>query len=137
VATVVRCADQLRHVYSTVASVERQTAGAREIVLVTDDSTPQAGREWLAAFSGRRGHTIAHAGRSTPGAVRNAGIRATRAPFVLCIDAGDRLDPRCHETAAAALDREPDVDVVTSSVHVFGPGSAERIVIPPGADLDA
>src|SRR2546427_6958275 len=137
VATIVRCADLLRHVYATVVSSERQTTGAGEIVLVTDDSTAPAGRGWLGDFARRRGHGTAHAAGPEPGAVRNAGIRATQSPYIVCVDAGDRLDPRFHEIAAAKLDADSGVDVVTSWMHVLGPGSDRQIVVPQGHDLDA
>src|SRR5438552_4010439 len=101
IATIVRCADLVGYVYATVASIRRQTIGGGSIVLVTDDTTAPAACQWLLSFARREGLLTAHAGRATPGAVRNAGIRATESNYVVCLDAGDRLDPRCHETAAS------------------------------------
>lgn len=137
VATIVRCSDLLRHVYATVVSIERQIGGAGEIVLVTDESTPRAGRSWVSEFARRRGHAAAHAERPEPGRIRNAGIRASESPYVVCVEAGDRLDPRFHERAAAKLEADSGVDVVTSWIQVLGPGSDRQIVVPQGHDLDA
>src|SRR5437899_4234644 len=136
-ATIVRCADLVRHVYATVATIRRQTTGAGSIVLVTDPTTAPAAREWLLSFARRDGLLTAHAERATPGAVRNTGIRAADSRYIVCVDAGDRLDPRCHEAAAGVLDANPKVAVVTSSIQVLGPGAAAEIIRPHGEDLDA
>ena len=96
VATVIRCADLVQHVYATLDSIERQTLGRGEIVLATDESTPAAARDWVAQLAAARGHLSVHASSSRPGAVRNTGIRATQSPYVMCIEAGDLLDPRFH-----------------------------------------
>jgi peptidoglycan/xylan/chitin deacetylase (PgdA/CDA1 family)/SAM-dependent methyltransferase len=145
VATVIRCADLVQHVYSTLASVERQTPGRGEIVLVTDDSTPALARDWIARLAAARGLVTAHSSASRPGAVRNTGVRATQAPHVMCLDSGDLLDPRFHEMACAKLDDEPDVDLVTSWILLRGPGSNRRVIAPlkdsagggAACDLDA
>jgi len=137
VATVIRCADLIQHVYSTLVSVERQTLGCGEIVLVTDDSTPAPARDWIARLAAARGLAAAHASASHPGAVRNAGVRATQAPHVMCLDSGDLLDPRFHELACAKLDDEPDVDLVTSWILLRGPGSNRRVIAPLLKDADA
>src|SRR5207247_292154 len=62
---------------------------------------------------------------------------AVESAYIICLDAGDRLDPRCHETAAVKLDAEPAVDVVTSSIQVLGPGAAATTITSHGQDLDA
>jgi peptidoglycan/xylan/chitin deacetylase (PgdA/CDA1 family) len=140
VATVIRCADLVRHVYSTLDSVERQTLGRGEIVLVTDESTPAPARDWVVKLAGARALVAAHAPASRPGAVRNAGVRATTSSYVMCLEAGDLLDPRFHEFTSAKLDEEADVDLVTSWIHLLGPGSNRRVIAPrtdAGCDLDA
>src|SRR5438874_1594092 len=137
ISTIVRCADLLRHVYTTVASVERQIGGGGDIVLVTDPSTPAVAGDWLRQFAARRGLAIAPAAARRPGAIRNAGMRATDSPYVVCVDAGDRLDPRFHEAMIGKLDGDPAVDLVTCSIHVFGPGARTQVVPAPAPDLDA
>jgi peptidoglycan/xylan/chitin deacetylase (PgdA/CDA1 family)/SAM-dependent methyltransferase len=138
VATVIRCADLTQHVYSTLDSVERQTLGRGEIVLATDESTPAAARDWVAQLAVVRGFMAVHTPVSRPGAVRNAGVRATQSPYVMCVEAGDLLDPRFHEMACAKLDEEPDVDLITSWIQLRGPGSTRRVVVTGvTCDLDA
>src|SRR5262249_5576671 len=118
-------------------SIERQTAGRGEIVLVTDETTPAAAGGWLESVAARRGLRLARAASAHPGAARNAGIRVTTSPYVMCLEAGDALDPRFHEIAVAKLEADPTVDVVTSGVQLLGPGSDSRIVMPARVDLDA
>src|SRR2546425_9833924 len=108
IATIVRCADLVHHVHATLESVERQTLGRGEIVLAIDPSTPPAARDWLAALAAQRELRIAHCSTTNPGAVRNAGIRVAESPYLMCLDAGDLADSRCHELACAVLDEAAD-----------------------------
>ena len=137
VATIIRCSDLMRHVYSTLESIERQTGGRGEIVLVTDESTPIAARDWLVHLAGARDLIVADAPSPRPGAIRNTGVRATKSEYLMCIGAGDLLDSGFHEASRAKLEEHPEVDVVTSWMQVVGPGSSRRIVMPEGYDLDA
>ena len=137
IATIVRCADLVRHMYATLASLENQDGGCGEIVIVTDDSTSAAGRNWLAQLAADRGFTLAEAPGTSPGGVRNAGIRASESPYVVCIDAGDRLNKSFNASLAERLDHNPSIDVVTSSIQVLGPGARQQILKPEGVDLNA
>src|SRR5207245_3177875 len=137
VATIVRCADLVRHVYPTVDAIERQRTATGEIVLAIDDTTPPSAQDWLQQLARRRKYLVVSAASPRPGAVWNAGIRATKSPYVMCTDAGDRVDSRFHEMGSARLDSDHSVHIVSSWVHVFGPGPEARILIPDGADLDA
>ncbi len=137
VAAVVRCADLVRHIYATLASLEQQEEASGEIVIVTDDATPEAARSWLARLAADRGLALAHASGTAPGSVRNTGIRATQSPFIVCLDAGDRLNRSFNATLAERLESNTSLDVVTSSIQVLGPGGRQQVVTPPGVDLDA
>ena len=87
IGVIVRCADAVRRVYDTLASVERQSQTVAEIVLVTDPSTPSAERPWLKAMAEGRGRVLVDATSPLPGAVWNAGMAATAAEVVVCIAA--------------------------------------------------
>ena len=136
VSTVIRCANRHDLVYSTVESVEAQDLGRSQIILVTDPSTPAGAGQWLTSFAGTRGHRVVTAASSLPGAIRNTGIAATSEPYVVCLDAGDILDPSFHAACVAALDTDPQVELVATSVLILGPGSERRVVNPPGCALD-
>ena len=128
VSTVIRCADLAHQLYSTLGSVECQTGGPGEVVLVADRSTSDNVKPWLAGVAETRGCAFVDAPHARPGAVRNAGVGATVSPYVMCLDVGDRLDPLCHQAFRAALDANDDIHLVTSQVLMLGPGSERRVV---------
>ena len=136
VSTVIRCADLAYQLYSTLRSVERQTGGPGEVVLVADRSTSDSIKPWLAGLADTRGYAFVDAPHAHPGAVRNAGIGATVTPYVMCLDAGDRLDRLCHQAFRAALDANDDIHLVTSQVLMLGPGSERRVVPDEPGQLD-
>ena len=136
VATIVRCADLVDRLYPTLESIERQSAGRGEIVFVTDESTSDRAREWIEALARSRGLSSAHAAAVRPGCIRNAGVRATISPYLMCLDAGDAIDARFHDLLREKLDTQSDVDVVTTGIRVVGPGSTRRIIVPPVCTLD-
>ena len=142
IATVLRCADLTPQVFNTLRSVERQAGGPGDIVLVADASTPAGAKEWLDRLAATRGHTFVDAPSDRPGVVRNHGVRATANPYVMCVDAGELLDPHCHEAcsnvlaAKQASDAVSDIHLVTTSVLMLGPGSERRIVPDRPVDLD-
>ena len=137
VGVVVRCADLLPYVYTTVRSVEDQTDGPTEVVLVTDESTPDRARPWLERFAATRGHGVVTADGSTPGASANEGVRATAAPYVVCLDAGDRLEPDFVQACRSRLDDDPDAGVVSSRLMAIGPGSQRQELGLEPVDLEA
>jgi SAM-dependent methyltransferase len=108
-AIVIRCADASTSVWATLRSAERQTVRP-EIALVADASTPAPTRAWLRAVAASRRHQFVEAASDRPAVAKNAGIRATSAPVVACIDAGCELHatflaetlPRLHDGATAA-----------------------------------
>ena len=126
IGVIVRCADAVRRVYDTLASVERQSQTVAEIVLVTDPSTPSAVRPWLKAMAEGRGRVLVDATSPLPGAVWNAGMAATAAEVVVCIAAGDVLDRDFVRTAVALME-STTAEVVTSSLLDVGPGSQPRV----------
>ncbi len=93
-----------------------------KIVLVTDGTTPPGARDWLAALGVARRVMTTDVTTASPGAVRNAGIRASRSAFIVCIDAGDVFDDGFHRTAASVLETQSEVAIATSLVHFRGPG---------------
>lgn len=108
-AIVIRCAGASTSVWATLRSAERQTVHP-EIALVADASTNAPTRAWLRAVAHSRRHQFVEATGDRPAAVKNAGIRATTAPVVACIDAGGELHttflaetiPHLHDGATAA-----------------------------------
>lgn len=121
VAVVIRCADAGSAVWNTLRSVERQTRTAKAI-LVADPSTREATRAWLRAVAGTRAHRFVEAHGDRPAVVKNAGLRATTASLVACVDAGCELHPSFVERTAERL-ADADLAAAGTWVERLGPGS--------------
>ena len=119
-AIVIRCATASPRVWNTLRSAERQTERP-EIVLAADPSTPPAMLTWLRAVAESRGHTCVVAASERPAAVKNAGIHATTAPFVACVDAGCELHPTFLARTMGPLD-DATTAAATTWVEWVGPG---------------
>lgn len=79
-------AEQAMWLAEAIESAINAAGPAREVIVV-DDASPT----WLAnsAFTGVR--FLKHDHRLGAGAARNTGIAATTAPYILCLDADDKL----------------------------------------------
>lgn len=107
----------------TLASVNQQEHRDLDVLIVNDGSLREQDARLfeLADAYGARVLTVANGGLSS---ARNAGLRATHAPYVCMLDADDELDPRFISTALAALEARPDLAYVTSWVRYIDDDSA-------------
>lgn len=119
VAVVVPCFNHGRFLRETLASVQAQTYPHVDCVIVDDGSTDADTRATLDAL-GREGWTVLHQDNQGLSAARNAGVRATDAPFFVPLDADDRLDPRFIESLLPALRGAARLGYVYSRVAFFG-----------------
>jgi glycosyltransferase involved in cell wall biosynthesis/MoaA/NifB/PqqE/SkfB family radical SAM enzyme len=128
VAVVIPCFDLGRTLEEALDSVLAQTRPATEIVVVDDGSTDRQTRELLARLERPRTRivTIPHGGVAV---ARNHGVSLTRAPYLLLLDADDRLDPRYLERLTAALDADPNLAFVSCAVQAFE--GADYVWTPP------
>jgi GT2 family glycosyltransferase len=102
-------------------SVEAQTFSAWEMAVVDDgstDATLHKARRFAARDS--RVRVISQNNRGA-GFARARAVAATRAPYILQLDADDVLEPRCLETYAALIARNPSRDIYSCDAVVFGP----------------
>ncbi len=100
----------------TLASLRQQEHRELEVLVVNDGSLREQDARLfeLADAYDARVLTVANGGLSS---ARNAGLRATRAPYVCMLDADDELDPRFISRALAALEARPELAYVTSWVR--------------------
>jgi glycosyltransferase involved in cell wall biosynthesis len=119
-SVVIPCYNQGRFLADAVGSLIAQTEPRWEAVIIDDGSTDntlalaheQAGRD-------ERVRVLTQANRGLGGS-RNAGIAATGAPAVLCLDADDMIAPTFLERTLASLQADPQIGFVSGDVQFFG-----------------
>lgn len=124
---------------AAVASVEAQTFGNWELILVNDGSGPESTRQALAIASGspERIRLVAHPDGANQGipASRNLGARHARGGFFAFLDSDDTWFPGKLAEQLECLHRHPEVWMVFGrSVYWSswepGPGTAKRDTTP-------
>jgi glycosyltransferase involved in cell wall biosynthesis len=113
----------------TLSSLANQAHRDLDVLVVNDGSlrTEDARLFAIADRYGARVLTVANGGLSS---ARNAGLRATTAPYVCMLDADDELDPQFIARALSGLERNPALAYVTSWVRYIDDESV------PWADPD-
>ncbi len=131
-SVVIPCRDHGELLVEAVASVQA-SAPTSELILVNDGSRQPRTLEVLGRLR-RAGYDILDEVGVGLAQARNAGIARAQAPYILTLDADDRLRPHFVEAAVARLDEEPRLGVVYGDRHTFGLRSADIEV--PDFDLD-
>ena len=115
----------------TLQSVAAQSLGLLDLVVVDDASPDDSGamvQAWIAAHGGRFNRVIVlrHRRNAGLGFARNSGFAAAETPFVLPLDADNRLRPAACETLLANLRASeaafayPAIQAFGSKTEVFG-----------------
>ncbi|HEX5053389.1 MAG TPA: glycosyltransferase family A protein [Planctomycetota bacterium] len=131
VAVVIPCYRYAHLLPEAVRSVVAQTWPALRIVVVDDgspDDTVAVAAALAAQFPERRIELLRQSNQGLA-AARNAGIRATDSPFVLPLDADDRLEPHAIERLMHCLARERG-DVATPLGRTFGDEQRALVTLP-------
>ncbi|HEX6813687.1 MAG TPA: glycosyltransferase [Planctomycetota bacterium] len=121
VAVAIPCHGYARFLPDAVQSVAMQTWQNLHVVIVDDgspDDTAAVAAALVARFPERRIEVLRQANQGLA-AARNAGIRRTQSPFVLPLDADDRLAPNAIERLVQVL-QESGADVATPFGRTFG-----------------
>src|SRR4051794_26342282 len=103
VSVVIPCFNQGQFVDEAVASVLAQTCRDFEIIIINDGSTDEATNRKLAAYEHPKVQVIRTANQGAAGA-RNTGIDASSSPYILPLDADDKIAETYLEKALAVLD---------------------------------
>jgi GT2 family glycosyltransferase len=133
VSVVIPCFDHGEFLIEAVASAERSVPEPWELIIVNDGSRQPRTLEVLDVLR-RAGYQVVDQENSGLAAARNRGIEQARAPYVLPLDADNRLRPGFVEPALEILDAHPEVGVVYGDHRDFGLRS-EMVDVPP-FDLD-
>src|SRR2546423_4636034 len=131
-AIVIPCYNDQRFLPETIASVRSQEPS--ELIVVDDGSDDPAMLRLLDALSADGVHVV-HQRNAGPAAARMAGVAASRAPYVLPLDADDLLGQGSLAALADALDADPAVGVAWGDLELFRPSGA-RVEAPGPQVLD-
>jgi glycosyltransferase involved in cell wall biosynthesis len=92
-------------------AIHRSSFREFEVIVVNDASTDES-----ATIARTRGaHVVSLPVQSGPGAARNHGVRAARAPIVFFVDADVVIHPDAMARVVASLETQPDVAAVFGS----------------------
>jgi len=119
VAVVIPCYGYGNILADAIESALQQTHPAADI-LVVDDGSPDETRAVAESYAARGVRYVWQA-NGGPGAARNTGIAASKAPLTIFLDADDKLDPTYIEKTLAVLaGSADDVGYVYTQVRYFG-----------------
>lgn len=130
VTAVIACFNYGRWVDDAVGSLRAQEGGAPRIVVVDDGSTDPATVRTLDAL-GDDVRLIRQANVGLP-AARNAGMRDAGTPFLIALDADDRLPPRALRALKKPFAADPALGFTYGITRFFGEWDGEMAL--PGYD---
>lgn len=120
VAVVIPCRDHGHLIIEAIASVERSVPEPYELIIVDDGSRDPGTVEIMDRLE-EAGYRIEHQEPSGVCAARNRGFALARAPYIIPLDADNRLRPGPFLAAAIAeLEADPSLGVVYGDRHEFG-----------------
>lgn len=117
VSVIIPCYNDGATVGNAVESARVQNPA--EIVIVNDGSTDPLTQHVLSTLSQAGAHVIdqPNAGLAL---ARMRGVQETSAPYIMALDADDEIAPGALARMAAALDKDPALDVVWGDIERFG-----------------
>ena len=118
VSIIIPCYKHVNFLADAIESVLEQTHPHVEIVVVDDGSPePDDTREIAARYADVRWMRQDHQG---PAAARNTGIRESHSPYVVFLDADDRLSPNALEAGLACFSAHPECAFVSGGFRRIG-----------------
>ncbi len=132
VEVVVPCFNDGAFLLEALASLGPVRAKGEGVIIVNDGSSDPGTLDVLANLR-MRGYRVIDQENGGLSHARNAGWRASTAPYILFLDADNRVEPALMEKAAAIMDASPDVAVVYSDKVEFG--QREQLVVQPEVTL--
>lgn len=127
ITVVVTCFNYGAYLPEAVDSALEQEGGAPAVKVVDDGSTDPATRDALERLPD--GVEVIRQPNAGLSAARNAGIRQSETPYVVVLDADDRLDPTALQLLRGPLDLTSEVGFTYGVVRFFGEWEG-RFVLP-------
>jgi glycosyltransferase involved in cell wall biosynthesis len=117
-SAVVACFNYGAYLNEAVGSLLGQEGGAPHVIVVDDGSTDPRTHEVIAGLP--PSVEVVKQENAGLAAARNAGFARTRTPYVLFLDADDRLAPGALAVMRAALERHPEASFAYGHQRFFG-----------------
>ena len=134
VSVVIPCHNHGEYLIEAVASVKRSIEEPCELIIVNDGSDEPRTLEVLGLLV-EAGYRVLNQEKLGLPAARNHGINEAQGPYILPLDADNRLRPGFVTAALAILGTQPEVGVVYGDRRDFGMRDANVHV--PAFDTDA
>lgn len=122
VSVVIPCFNQVRYLSEAIESALAQTVGPPEVIVVDDGSDEPLSR----IVTGDPSVRVVRQANAGVAAARNAGLRLCSRPFVVFLDADDRLMPDALSVGLAALHAHPEAAAAVGLCRVIGLDGASR-----------
>lgn len=123
VTVVIPCFNHGRYLGEAVASALGQEGGAPRVIVVDDGSTERATEKALSALPDSV--EVMRQPNAGPAAARNTGFERAATPYVLPLDADDRLPAGVLSELVAALERDSEAAYAYGTMRYFGDWSGE------------
>jgi len=118
VSVVITCFNYGAFLPEAVASALEQDGGAPQVTVVDDGSTDPETQNALEQLP--EGVTLIRQANAGLSAARNAGLRAATTPYLIVLDADDRLDLAALRLLREPLDRSPQLGFSYGVARFFG-----------------
>lgn len=125
ISVVVPAYNVAPYIGEALASLQAQTFGAFEAIVIDDGST-DATVDAIAPFLGDSRFRLIRTANAGLAAARNVGIAAARTRYVAMLDSDDRYRPAYLEKMLARITAEPTMAFVTCDAESFIEGSEHR-----------
>jgi glycosyltransferase involved in cell wall biosynthesis len=125
VSVVVPCFNSGAVLREAVFSARQQTHPQVEVIVVDDGSTDTETLKVLDEVAAQ-GVRVVRQDNAGPGAARNAAIASATKPFILPLDADDRLALRAAEIGARQLVADPAVGIVAGAMRLIGAATGRK-----------
>lgn len=118
ITVVIPCFDYGRYLVEAVESALGQAGGPPRVIVVDDGSTDCDTLEVLASLPDSV--QVLRRPNGGPAAARNTGAAEADTPFVLMLDADDKLRPEALDRLRGPLDRDPSAGFSYGLMQYFG-----------------
>ncbi|MEM0966836.1 MAG: glycosyltransferase family A protein [Verrucomicrobiota bacterium] len=125
VSVIIPCFNHGAYLREAIESVLRQEVSATEVIVVDDGSTDSQTRRVLDELQSEPNLKVLSRENGGPAAARNTGIQAAAGPYLLCVDADDRLRPEFLSQTVPRLEADPEVGIVYGRAAYFGAKEGE------------